>query len=130
MADARGAILVCVPLTNPDGIEWPRVFAATREKWARGNRALTKLTVEQFFKGTDFVPVKRLVAQGQRKLELDHLILRALGYSSTTRAILGEEDAGRMIAELRATMAPYFRDGPIMERHANLGRIYRRRQDS
>jgi cyclopropane fatty-acyl-phospholipid synthase-like methyltransferase len=125
-----GRILVAVRLQNPQGDEWPRVFAATREKWARGNRTLTKLTVDQFFQGSSFVPVKRFVVHGERKLELENLILRAQGYSSTTRAILGEEDANRMIAELRAVMAPYFRAGPIVEKHASMGHIYRRHQDS
>jgi hypothetical protein len=39
-------------------------------------------------------------------------------------------DADRMIAELRAGMAPYFANGPIMENHATLGILFRRQRDS
>ncbi|HXP77723.1 MAG TPA: class I SAM-dependent methyltransferase [Stellaceae bacterium] len=125
-----GRILVCVPLQNPDDAEWHRVYSATRRRWVKGiDRELLKLTVDQFFEGTDFVPVERVVAFGERKLELEHLIYRALGTPSTTPAILGA-DTGRMIAEMRAAMEPYFRAGPIMEKHVTYGLICRRRQDS
>jgi hypothetical protein len=67
--------------------------------------------------------------RGQRKLELEQLIFRALGTPSTTSAMLGSETE-LMVGALRTAMAPYFRDGPIMENHATLGVIYRRRQDS
>jgi hypothetical protein len=67
--------------------------------------------------------------RGQRKLELEHLILRALGTPHTTPAMLGAE-TDQMVAALRAAMAPYFRNGPIMEKHATEGLIYRRRKDS
>jgi len=125
-----GRILVCAPIPSPEGAEWQMVYSATRTKWARGNlRELVKLSIGQFFEGTEFVPVKRVAVRGQRKLELEHLLFRALGMPDTTRAILGA-DADRMLAELRAAMTPYFRDGPIMESHVTLGLIYRRRQDS
>ena len=74
----------------PDGVEWRNVYGAIRNKWAKGSsiRELTKLTSEQFFQGTKFVPQKRVVVRGQRKLELDHLIFRALGTPTTTSTIL------------------------------------------
>ncbi len=124
-----GRILVCVPLENPDGAEWHNVYSATRNKWAKGSiRELTKLTSEQFFQGTEFVPQERVIVRGQRKLELEHLIFRALGTPTTSSAMLGSE-TDRMVAALRAAMLPYFRNGPIMENHATLGTIYHRRQD-
>jgi hypothetical protein len=112
-------------------VEWRNVYGAIRNKWAKGSsiRELTKLTSEQFFQGTEFVPQKRVVVRGQRKLELGHLIFRALGTPTTTSTILGSE-TDRMVAVLRSTMLPYFQNGPIMENHVTLGTIYRRRQDS
>ena len=122
-----GRILVCMPVQNPDGAEWHRIYSATQRRWAKGSHLeLLTLTFDQFFQGTDFVPVKRVVAHGQRKLELEHLIYRALGTPSTTRGMLGT-DTDRMIADLRVTMEPYFRDGPIMEKHVTVGLICRRR---
>ena len=52
--------------------------------------------------------------RGSQPIDLDHLVKRMLGFAPTTRAIL-EGDADRMIEELRASLAPYFRDGPIIE---------------
>ncbi len=124
-----GMILVCRPMQNPDNAEWHRVYSATRDKWVRGNlREMTRLTADQFFQGTDFALFKRVIVQGEKPLELEHLVYRSLGTANTSRAMLGAETDG-MIAELRAAMAPYFRNGPIMERHLTLGLIYRRRQD-
>jgi SAM-dependent methyltransferase len=125
-----GHILVCMPLQNPTGEEWHDVYLRTRAKWAKGNhRELLKLTFEQFFQGTDFVAEKQVIVRGARKLELEHLIYRALATPSTTPAMLGAETE-QMVAALRMTMAPYFHNGPIMEQHATVGLIYRRRQDS
>jgi SAM-dependent methyltransferase len=128
--EVGGRILVCLPMENPDGAEWRQVYAATRDKWAKGShRELTRIPIEQFFQGTEFVPVKRVIMRGQRQLELEHLIFRALGTPSTTSAMLGSE-TDLMVEALRTALAPYFRDGPIMENHTTLGVIYRRRQDS
>ncbi len=125
-----GHILVCMPRANADDAEWQRVYSATRRKWARGNMAdMINLTADQFFQGTDFIPIKNVVVHGQRKLELEHLLFRALGTADTTRAILGA-DAEPMLADLRAALATYFRDGPIMEKHITQGRIFRRRGQS
>ena len=125
-----GCIVVCMPIPSVGGAEWQKVYSAIRHKWARGNiRALLGLTADQFFEGSDFVPVTDVVARGGQKLELDHLLYRALGTPDTTRALLGE-DAERMLAELRDALAPYFRNGPIMEKLVTQGRIYRRRHES
>ena len=125
-----GRILICMPIQNPDGAAWHAHFGQLRDRWAKGShRELMKLSVGQFFQGTDFVELKRLVVRGQRPIDLDGLINRALGTPSTTRAMLGA-DADRMIAELRAGMAPYFANGPIMENHATLGILFRRQRDS
>lgn len=123
-----GAILVCFPVKNPDDAEWHRVYSATRDKWVRGNlRGMTRLTADQFFQGTDFVLVKRVMVQGEKQLELEHLVYRSLGTANTSRAMLGIAEADAMSAAIRAAMTPYFRNGPIMERHLTVGSIYRRR---
>jgi ubiquinone/menaquinone biosynthesis C-methylase UbiE len=134
-----GRILICKPVANPDGAEWHKVFSATRYKWAKKAsenhpellrlREQLQLTIPQFFQGTDFEPWKRVIVHGQKKLELEHLISRALGSPSTTRTILGP-DTDRMIAELHSVMTPYFHNGPIIERHATVGVIFSRRKGS
>jgi SAM-dependent methyltransferase len=122
-----GAILVCQPVWDPSRAEWHGVYDRTRKKWHRGNiRELTRLTPDQFFQGTGFVHVEEVIVKGEKQVELEHLVYRSLGDPTTSRAILGDE-ADEMIAEIRAAMTPYFRDGPIMERHLTLGNIYRRR---
>jgi hypothetical protein len=122
-----GAILVCYPLRNPGLAEWHRVYQRARAKWHRGNiLELTWLTAPQFFQDTNFAMVKQVSADGEKQIELEHLIYRSLATPTTSRAILGDE-ADEMLAEVRAAVAPYFRNGPIMERHRTMGYIYRRR---
>jgi cyclopropane fatty-acyl-phospholipid synthase-like methyltransferase len=124
-----GRILVCVPVENPDRAEWHNTYAAIRNRWAEQSiRQLTRLTSEQFFQGTEFVPVERVVVRGQRKLELEHLIFRSLGTPTTSSKALGSE-TDQMTAALRVALLPYFRNGPIVENHVTLGTIYRRRED-
>jgi ubiquinone/menaquinone biosynthesis C-methylase UbiE len=134
-----GCILVCKPRQNPDDAAWHRVYSQTRYKWAQraaeNHPELTRLreqmeiTPHQFFRGTDFEPWKQVIVRGQRKLELEHLIGRALGSPHTTRAVLGSE-TDHMIAELRSAMTPYFRDGPLIENHSSQGVLFRRRNDA
>lgn len=122
----EGRILVCRPLQNPDRAEWREVFMATRARWARDElRPLRQLNEDQFFADTPFVPFKRVLAHGEQQLQLEHLIFRALGTPSTTRARLGA-DAERMIAALQTAMAPYFLNGPITEHLSTLGVLYSR----
>jgi cyclopropane fatty-acyl-phospholipid synthase-like methyltransferase len=122
-----GAILVCMPVPNPDNAEWHTVYTATRRKWVPSNlREMTRLTADQFFQGTDFVLVEHVTVEGEKQLELEHLVYRALGTANTSRAMLGAE-TDEMIAAIRSAMSPYFRNGPIMEKHLTQGLIYRRR---
>lgn len=124
-----GAIVVCLTVPNPEHAEWHRVYQRTRDKWVPGDlRDMTRLSVDQFFQGTDFVQVKQVMVKGEKQLELEHLVYRALGMPNTSRALLGAE-TDEMIAAIRAAMTPYFRNGPIMERHLTLGSIYRRRRN-
>ena len=118
-----GAILVCLPVQNPDNAEWQRVYKRTRDKWVRGNlREMTRLTADQFFQGTDFVLVEQVIVHGEKQLELEHLVYRALGTANTSRAMLGAETE-EMIAAIRSAVSPYFRNGPIMEKHLTRGLI-------
>jgi SAM-dependent methyltransferase len=125
-----GRILICMPAQNPDRAAWHRTYARVRQRWMRGPlREQMKTTVAEFFQGTGIVEVKRLLTHGQKPIDLDQAIRRALGTPSTTPAILGA-DTDRMIAELRAALAPYFMNGPVMEQHASLGIIFRRARDT
>jgi hypothetical protein len=83
-------------------------------------------TWDDFFAGTEFTRVKEILARGERKIELEDLVKRALGFANTSRAVLGA-DAEHMMADIRAGMAPYFKAGPITERLGVLGLLYRRR---
>ena len=124
-----GAILVCFPTKHPDNAEWYRVYSATRDKWVRGNlREMTRLTADQFFEGTDFVLAERVIVQGEKRLELEHLVRRALGTANSSRAVLSVTETDEMSEAIRSAMTPYFRNGPITERHLTLGSIYRRRK--
>lgn len=125
-----GHILVGMPFNNPLGRKWPQVFAETRAKWAKDDRSKVRPTIAQFFQGTVFAAAKHIAARGERKVELEYLLLRAQGYSGTSPAMLGKVDTERMLADLRGALAPYFRNGPVMEALETRGDLYRRRGDA
>src|SRR5258707_1039570 len=83
-----------------------RFFETTRGRGPQRSIDFNKLTMEQFFRGTAFEPVRKIVARGQRKLALDGLFQRALGYSTTSPAVLGAAETEAMLGELRAVMTP------------------------
>lgn len=126
----KGHILICLPLDeNLGGAAWRERYDTIRRRWARGNhRELMRLTADQFFQGTNFEPVAEVSVRGTQRVDLDHLLKRAIGYPSTSRAILGEADADRMLAEIRVEIAPYFRDGSLLEQQCTAGLLYRRKQ--
>jgi len=125
-----GSVLLCQPSgAGTDQVPWHREFRAIRRRWARGDLASQmKLSGDEFFAGTDFARVKQIISRGERQIELEDLVQRALGFPDTSRAVLGVE-AEHMIADIRAGMARYFKDGPLTEHLGVLGLLYRRRGD-
>lgn len=126
----KGAVLICLPIDeNIAGVAWRATFDDIRRRWGRGHhRELMRLTANEFFQGTDFEPVAEIQTRGTQAVDLAHLLKRALGYPSTSRAILGA-DADRMLEELRMALAPYFQHGPLVEQQCTAGVIYRRKQN-
>lgn len=126
-----GRVLICRPLSRAVGSSrWYDEFLAIRNLWSRGDiLARMRLTADEFFVGTDFVRIGQIVSLGERSVELEHLVRRALGAPDTSRAMLGA-DAEGMIAEIRERMAPYFKSGPLTEQLVTTGLLYRRRGDS
>lgn len=127
----KGHVLICLPLDeNLAGVPWRATFDTIRRRWARGNhRELMRLTADGFFQGTGFEAVHQVSTHGTQMVDLDHLLKRAIGYPSTSRAILGEADADRMLAEMRTALEPYFRGGSLPEQHCTVGLLYRRTRD-
>src|SRR5579863_5251694 len=83
-----GHILICMPVQNPDRAAWHTTFDRVRARWKRGPHfEMMKTTVAEYFRGTGIVEVKRLVSRGQKPINLDQVIHRALGTPSTTRTI-------------------------------------------
>jgi hypothetical protein len=52
---------------------------------------------------------------------------RALGFSTSNPAVLGDAAAAAMLEELRGALAPYFRSGPVIEPFVNHAFLYRPR---
>jgi ubiquinone/menaquinone biosynthesis C-methylase UbiE len=124
-----GSLLICRPLADAAGATaWYAQFRAIRRRWARGDfAAKMRLTSDEFLAGADFELSKQIVTHGRRSVELEHLVHRALGTPDTSRAMLGA-DTERMIAEIRAEMAPFFKGGPLPEELRTIGLLYRRRR--
>ncbi|MGE5202799.1 MAG: class I SAM-dependent methyltransferase [Acidobacteriota bacterium] len=125
-----GCVLICRPLSRAiGGATWLNEYSAIRRRWSRGD-VLERmcLTVEEFFAGSNFMQAGMIEALGERRVEFEHLARRALGVPDTSRAMLGA-DAEKMIAEIRARMAPHFKNGPLTEQLGTVGVLYRRRGD-
>ena len=125
-----GSVLLCRTVGfGPRDLPWHETFDAIRRRWQRGDLvSKLDLTWDNFFEGTDFAAGNKVIARGRRKINLEHLVQRALAYPTTSRAILGAETE-HMIADIRAGMTPYFKDGPILEQLTVVGGLYRRRGD-
>jgi ubiquinone/menaquinone biosynthesis C-methylase UbiE len=125
-----GSVLICRPLSKAVGPSpWLDEFLAIRNRWSRGDiMARMRLTADEFLAGTEFVRIGQIVTLGERSVELEHLVRRALGAADTSRAMLGAEAEG-MIAEIRERMAPHFKNGPLREQLVTVGLLYRRRGD-
>jgi hypothetical protein len=54
---------------------------------------------------------------------------RAQAYSTSAPAVLGQEKTRAMLDELRMSLAPYFRNGPLIEDFTNEAELYRRHGD-
>jgi SAM-dependent methyltransferase len=109
---------------------WPGLLREIRRKWARNEIAVPRMTAAEFFAGTRFEADRVVSIPGRQSVDLDHLLRRAQAYSTSAPAVLGEEKTVAMLAELRAALSPFFRDGPITEDFTNEGQFYRRRGES
>ncbi len=110
--------------------DWAKIFHTIRRTHARADlRMLKVIEPEDFFSGTGFVPDGMLRTAGRHKVTLEQLLHRALAYSSSTPAALGEAAIRQMLAELGSALAPYFRDGPVTEDFYNEGAFFRRMGD-
>ena len=123
-----GHVLICRPLARAvGGAAWHDEFRAIRNRWARGDLAARmRIGTDEFFAGTEFRPLRQIVATAERTVELEELVHRALGTPDTSRAALGA-DADAMIAEIRGRLGPYFKSGPLVEQLGTAGLLYRRR---
>jgi len=121
-----GAIALCISL-NLSSSPWANAFRTIREKWARGDLRARKLSHAEFFAGTNFALAQEISISGEQRLGLDDLLRRALGFSTSNPKVLGEAAAKAMLEELRQALAPYFRNGPVIEPFVNQAFLYRRR---
>lgn len=108
---------------------WPALLREVHRKWGNDHSGRTRMTAGEFFAGTPFDADKTISIQGQQKIDLNHLLLRAQAYSTSAPAVLGKERTEAMLAELRAALASYFRNGPLVEDFTNQAELYRRRGD-
>lgn len=125
-----GCVIICLPLNNNVGsARWFAEHQAIVRRWDREKLAdLVSLPADRFFMGSAFDAVDQVTTYGERTVDLEHLVKRAWASPPTTRERLGA-DADRMADEIRAALAPYFRNGPLVEHHCTIGVIHRRRTE-
>ena len=123
-----GRVVICIH-SSPIIAEWIAAYETIRRKWARRDLSKPKISPKQFFSGTRFELERHFELEARRRLTLENLLRRAQGYSTTSPAALGEAGSRQMLAELSTAMAPFFRDGPVIETFFNQAHLFRRRGD-
>jgi hypothetical protein len=121
-----GTVALCISL-NISSSPWAKTFQTIRRKWARDDLSARKLSHAEFFDGTNFVLAEEISIPGEQRLALDDLLRRAQGFSTSNPKVLGHAAAEAMLVELRQALAPYFRNGPVIEPFINQAYLYRRR---
>jgi len=111
-----GAILICASSTvkgteNP----WAEAYDGIRHRYDdRGTAGHRRVDLPAFFAETRFTVGRRIAVQMRHRPSVEDLVQRVLSFSSSSPALLGDE-ADAVLAEIRAALLPYSKDGLIEE---------------
>jgi hypothetical protein len=122
-----GRIFICFMATVRNGVsEWNDTCRRVRRRWAP-DYPFHRLAEapEQFLQRSPFRPVSAVMVVATHAIGVDHLIKRAFAYEATSRVAIGERQE-QFVAELRAALLPFARDGAVKEKFRNRGVIFER----
>ncbi len=122
-----GRIFICFAGTVRDGDSaWYRAYRQVRRRWAP-DYPFHRLAEapEEFLQDSPFRRVSAVRVVATHTISVDHLVNRAFAYEANSRVAIGDRQE-QFIAELRAALAPYARDGAVKEKFQNRGVIFER----
>lgn len=104
---------------QPDAPEnaWHKAWRATRERFASQEAAPRPADAKDHasvLRQSAFSNVRRLAERYRRRTSVDELVARALSTSTTSPAVLGQQQA-RFEQEIRAAVAPFAENGAVTE---------------
>jgi SAM-dependent methyltransferase len=128
-----GAIAICASFSTPDGRNpWLDDYNAVRRNWSpaglwedcgRGER--THRDLPAFFRGSAFHPMDMIRVETRHEISVRNLARRVLTFSSSSPEALGD-NVEAMLRDVEGRLAPFSRDGVIIETLVSVAQIVRR----
>ncbi|GLR86464.1 class I SAM-dependent methyltransferase [Bradyrhizobium iriomotense] len=128
-----GAIAICASFSTPDGRNpWLDDYNAVRRNWSpaglweeagRGER--THRDLPAFFRGSAFRPIDVIRVETRHEISVRDLARRVLTFSSSSPEALGG-NVEAMLSDVEERLAPFSRDGAIIETLVSVAEIVRR----
>jgi ubiquinone/menaquinone biosynthesis C-methylase UbiE len=122
-----GRIAVCaVHSSDADCNAWTHPFRQLRRAWSGDHdESRYRPDLEEWFAASRFRKLDEISAQQRYRFTVEEIIGRALSFSVTSPAVLGERRS-EFEAELRAVLAPFVVDGMLDEEVASKAVVFGR----
>jgi SAM-dependent methyltransferase len=121
-----GHIAICAS-TAAEGQadDWVAAYKRVRKTWASDpDESRYKIDLDQWFAPSRFRRAEDIAVEHRHRISIDELILRALSFSTTSPAVVGDQRP-QFEAELRAALEPFAGRGDIEERLTVKATIFR-----
>ncbi len=109
-------IAVCGSTTSETRMnDWTAAYKQVRKAWSSDpDESRYNIDMEQWFAPSRFRKIKDISVEHQHRVTVDDLIARALSFSNTSPAVVGEKRP-KFEAEIRAAIEPFARAAEIEE---------------
>ena len=119
-----GYIIVCGSGYEKDNFAWLQAYNDVRSRlWGRDCTDLGQYEGFDFFRGSDFVPVYRVLSDGIQTYSIDDLVLQSLSYAGLSSRVEANKEEFRR--DLEAALLPFLRNGELEARIASWGNVFR-----
>ena len=121
-----GSIATCgSKATDTATNDWVAAYRKMRDAWSPGhNESFYKVDLEQWFAPSRFRKVEDICVPYTHRVTIDDLIARALSFSTSSPAVLGERRP-QFEAEMRAALEPFAHDSELEEALAVKATVFR-----
>jgi ubiquinone/menaquinone biosynthesis C-methylase UbiE len=121
-----GCIAICGSTATDACVQtWASKFNEVRRTWASGtNQSLYKIDMNQWFSDSRFRKMDEIAVKHRHRVSVAELVARALSFSSTSSAALGERRP-QFEAEIQAALEPSAEAGMLEEEVLAKATIFR-----